>query len=218
MTEQNYVARNTLMNTICYEKVLEAVKDGKQAMVFVHSRKVRPRPTRLVSRQAFRIGSRLPGFLFHRWKRNNTKATPASSNRFPLCSLLSRHSRLSFLGNCRCKKNARCITTVSASGSARFRTFPFQPRQLSPWCVQDTVKSARILVELAAKRGDVSLFEPEATEQAGLWKKEVAKSRARELAELYDSGFGTHHAGMLRSDRNLTEKLFSMGLLKVGPS
>jgi activating signal cointegrator complex subunit 3 len=84
--------------------------------------------------------------------------------------------------------------------------------------VQDTVKSARILVELAAKRGDVSLFEPEATEQAGLWKKEVAKSRARELAELYDSGFGTHHAGMLRSDRNLTEKLFSMGLLKVGPA
>lgn len=78
------------------------------------------------------------------------------------------------------------------------------------------MKTARILVELAAQRGDVSLFEPEATEQAGLWKKEVAKSRAREIAELFASGFGTHHAGMLRSDRNLTEKLFSMGLLKVG--
>lgn len=40
VSEQNYVTRNTIMNTICYEKVLGAVKDGKQAMVFVHSRKV----------------------------------------------------------------------------------------------------------------------------------------------------------------------------------
>jgi len=28
-------------------------------------------------------------------------------------------------------------------------------------------------------------------------------------------GFGIHHAGMLRADRNLTEKLFSQGLIKV---
>jgi hypothetical protein len=28
-------------------------------------------------------------------------------------------------------------------------------------------------------------------------------------------GLGVHHAGMIRSDRNLTEKLFSEGLLRV---
>ena len=37
----------------------------------------------------------------------------------------------------------------------------------------------------------------------------------RELDELFKSGIGIHHAGMLRSDRNLVEQLFSDGLLKV---
>lgn len=37
----------------------------------------------------------------------------------------------------------------------------------------------------------------------------------RELQELFDSGIGIHHAGMLRSDRNLVERLFGEGLLKV---
>lgn len=46
-------------------------------------------------------------------------------------------------------------------------------------------------------------------------QKEVQKSRNRELVELFDSGFGIHHAGMLRADRRLTERLFSDGLLKV---
>lgn len=36
----------------------------------------------------------------------------------------------------------------------------------------------------------------------------------REVAELFDSGFGIHHAGMLRADRTLTERLFSEGLIK----
>lgn len=39
--------------------------------------------------------------------------------------------------------------------------------------------------------------------------------RNRELAELFDSGFGIHHAGMLRGDRTLTERLFADGLIKV---
>lgn len=37
----------------------------------------------------------------------------------------------------------------------------------------------------------------------------------RELQELFPYGIGMHHAGMLRSDRNLMERLFSQGLLKV---
>lgn len=35
------------------------------------------------------------------------------------------------------------------------------------------------------------------------------------MAELFDLGFGMHHAGMLRPDRSLTERLFSEGLLRV---
>jgi len=37
----------------------------------------------------------------------------------------------------------------------------------------------------------------------------------REVQELFESGIGIHHAGMLRSDRNLVERLFGEGLLKV---
>jgi hypothetical protein len=42
-----------------------------------------------------------------------------------------------------------------------------------------------------------------------------SRSRNRELAELFDSGMGLHHAGMLRGDRSLTERLFSDGIIKV---
>ncbi|KAL9254447.1 DExH-box ATP-dependent RNA helicase DExH14-like protein [Drosera capensis] len=45
--------------------------------------------------------------------------------------------------------------------------------------------------------------------------KEVMKSRNKEVVGLFDSGFGIHHAGMLRADRGLTERLFSSGILKV---
>lgn len=37
----------------------------------------------------------------------------------------------------------------------------------------------------------------------------------RELQELIAGGIGMHHAGMLRSDRNLVERLFRDGVLKV---
>jgi glutamine phosphoribosylpyrophosphate amidotransferase len=40
----------------------------------------------------------------------------------------------------------------------------------------------------------------------------------RELQELFDQGFGIHHAGMLRTDRSLTERLFADGLIKVSPA
>ena len=48
-----------------------------------------------------------------------------------------------------------------------------------------------------------------------LAQKEVEKSRNKELRSLFSYGFGIHHAGMLRSDRSLTERLFSRGMLKV---
>eukprot|EP01018_Ginkgo_biloba_P014054 Gb_18049 [translate_table: standard] len=118
VSEQNFVARNNLMNEICYNKVLDAIKHDQQAMVFVHSRK-------------------------------------------------------------------------------------------------DTGKTARILVEYAQKKGELGYFSSESHPQYGIMKKEVHKSKNRELNELFQSGFGIHHAGMLRADRSLTERLFSEGLLKV---
>ncbi|KAL0792290.1 hypothetical protein Bca101_063667 [Brassica carinata] len=93
ITEHNFAAKNALLNEICYKKVADSIRQGHQAMIFVHSRK-------------------------------------------------------------------------------------------------DTSKTAEKL-------------------------KDVMKSRNKDLVKFFEAGFGIHHAGMLRSDRTLTERLFSEGLLKV---
>ena len=61
----------------------------------------------------------------------------------------------------------------------------------------------------------MALFEPEESPQLGAAKASMGKSRNKQLAELFDCGIGIHHAGMLRSDRNLVEKLFGQGHIKV---
>jgi replicative superfamily II helicase len=49
-----------------------------------------------------------------------------------------------------------------------------------------------------------------------LWlQKDVSKAKSREVVEFFESGFGIHNAGMMRSDRSLMERLFAEGLLKV---
>ncbi|XP_072988680.1 DExH-box ATP-dependent RNA helicase DExH14 isoform X2 [Typha latifolia] len=118
ISEKDYGRKLEMFNNICYEKVADSVKQGHQAMVFVHSRK-------------------------------------------------------------------------------------------------DTGKTARTLIETAVKSGELELFLNDKHPQYSLIKKEVHKSRNRELVDFFESGFGIHHAGMLRSDRGLTERLFSDGLLKV---
>lgn len=49
----------------------------------------------------------------------------------------------------------------------------------------------------------------------GMALKNVSRSRNKQLKELFADGFAIHHAGMLRSDRNLVEHYFSEGLIKV---
>ena len=61
----------------------------------------------------------------------------------------------------------------------------------------------------------LELFDNSGHKQYGLFSRDVAKSRNKELKELFAQGFGIHHAGMLRSDRTMTERLFSEGLVKV---
>ncbi|KAK4427739.1 DExH-box ATP-dependent RNA helicase DExH14 [Sesamum alatum] len=118
ISEHNFLARNEMMNEICYNKVVDSLRRGHQVMVFVHSRK-------------------------------------------------------------------------------------------------DTGKTADKLVEMAKRHEDFDLFTNASHPQQGLMKKEVLKSRNKELVQLFEYAVGIHHAGMLRSDRGLTERLFSEGLLRV---
>ncbi|CAH9088182.1 unnamed protein product [Cuscuta europaea] len=118
ISEHNFLARNELLNEICYRKVVDSLRQGHQAMVFVHSRK-------------------------------------------------------------------------------------------------DTGKTADKLVDLSQINEDTELFGNDKHPQFEFKKKEVLKSRNREVVKLFEHGIGIHHAGMLRQDRSLTERLFSEGLLKV---
>ncbi|KAG8095958.1 hypothetical protein GUJ93_ZPchr0013g36564 [Zizania palustris] len=118
ISERDYTKRSEQFNTLCYEKVVESIKQGHQALVFVHTRK-------------------------------------------------------------------------------------------------DTGKTARTLIDLAANAGQLELFSNASHPQYSLIKKDVSKAKSREVAEFFESGFGIHNAGMIRSDRSLMERLFADGLLKV---
>ncbi|KAH7850882.1 hypothetical protein Vadar_004154 [Vaccinium darrowii] len=118
ISEHNFQARTNLLNEICYNKVVDSLRRGHQAMVFVHSRK-------------------------------------------------------------------------------------------------DTGKTAEKLVELAQQNNELELFMNDTHPQFELIKRDVLKSRNKQVVQLFEHGVGVHHAGMLRADRGLTERLFSDGLLKV---
>lgn len=78
-----------------------------------------------------------------------------------------------------------------------------------------TVRTATALKELAQQRGQLSLFAPQDCVDYGLALRSMAKSRNKQLNELFQSGLAMHHAGMLRSDRGMVEKYFADGLIKV---
>ncbi|BGP18968.1 hypothetical protein JCM10213_002613 [Rhodosporidiobolus nylandii] len=87
---------------------------------------------------------------------------------------------------------------------------------------KDTVKTAQMLREKALAEGIADLLDPsgagagegvEGKYQA--FKRDLASSRNREMKELAGAGFGIHHAGMLRSDRNIAERMFENNVTKV---
>lgn len=80
---------------------------------------------------------------------------------------------------------------------------------------KDTVLTARMLRQMAVENGCEDLFSCHEHENYSNALRDMKHARARELRDLFASGFGTHHAGMTRSDRNLMERMFSEGLIKV---
>ncbi|KAH9490921.1 activating signal cointegrator 1 complex subunit [Bulinus truncatus] len=79
----------------------------------------------------------------------------------------------------------------------------------------ETVRTAFSLMETAKNRGDSSLFAAEQSRTLGDAQRAISNSRNKQLREMFVEGFGIHHAGMLRQDRNLVERYFSEGHIKV---
>lgn len=83
---------------------------------------------------------------------------------------------------------------------------------------KETVKSALSVREMCRAEGVEDLLLAGREDKEGLvnqFKRDLSSSRNKELKELFESGLGIHHAGMLRSDRNLSERMFEAGVLKV---
>ncbi|KAF8265108.1 Sec63-domain-containing protein [Lactarius quietus] len=80
---------------------------------------------------------------------------------------------------------------------------------------KETVKAALALRETASKDGILHEFSCEEHPSFGHFRREIGTSRNKEMKQLFDDGFGIHHAGMLRADRTLMEKMFSARAIKV---
>jgi activating signal cointegrator complex subunit 3 len=78
-----------------------------------------------------------------------------------------------------------------------------------------TLKTAMKLRDIAKNFGDIELFRPESSKALGDAQRQMQKSKNKQLREIFDDGFACHHAGMLRSDRNLVERLFTEGHIRV---
>jgi len=83
---------------------------------------------------------------------------------------------------------------------------------------KETVKTALGLMETATSEGSINTFSCEDHPQWSLFRRKIGESRNKEMKRLFDSGFGIHHAGMLRSDRNMMEGMFEARAIKVNNS
>jgi activating signal cointegrator complex subunit 3 len=78
-----------------------------------------------------------------------------------------------------------------------------------------TIKTALKLRDQAKNEGDIAAFLPETSKDLGDARRQMDRSKNKQLKEIFDDGFAVHHAGMLRSDRNLVEKFFLAGHVRV---
>lgn len=80
---------------------------------------------------------------------------------------------------------------------------------------KETVKTALALKEAAMVEGSIDEYSCEDHPQYAFFKRDIGQSRNKEMKELFNSGFGIHHAGMLRTDRNMMERMFEARAIKV---
>ncbi|OAA47791.1 activating signal cointegrator 1 complex subunit 3 [Metarhizium rileyi] len=80
---------------------------------------------------------------------------------------------------------------------------------------RDTMVTARMLHQKAIEQFCTELFDPSGHPKYDQASRDMKSSRAKDIRDLLSKGIGIHHAGMARADRNLMERLFGEGVLKV---
>ena len=80
---------------------------------------------------------------------------------------------------------------------------------------KETVKAAMAIKDAATFEGTLHDFDPLEHPQFRAFRTDIGKSRNKEMKQLFDFGFGIQHAGMLRTDRNMMERMFEAKVIKV---
>ncbi|KDQ08833.1 hypothetical protein BOTBODRAFT_117913 [Botryobasidium botryosum FD-172 SS1] len=80
---------------------------------------------------------------------------------------------------------------------------------------KETVKAAMAIRDSATFEGVLHEFDTSDHLFHGSFRREIGMSRNKEMKQLFDIGMGIHHAGMLRSDRNMMERMFEARAIKV---
>ena len=80
---------------------------------------------------------------------------------------------------------------------------------------RDTMFTAKTIHQKAVEQFCTDLLDPTGHPQYGQAIRDMKSSKSKDIRELLSQGMGIHHAGMARSDRNLMERLFSEGILRV---
>lgn len=80
---------------------------------------------------------------------------------------------------------------------------------------RDTMMTAKMIHQKAVDQACTDLLDPMGHPGYDQAVRDMKTTRAKEIRELLAKGIGIHHAGMARADRNLMERLFAEGVLKV---
>ncbi|KAH9813422.1 Sec63 Brl domain-containing protein [Melampsora americana] len=80
---------------------------------------------------------------------------------------------------------------------------------------KETVKTSQMLRDKFMEESFLEYLDPSEHPKYDAFKRDLNGSRNKEMKELIKDGLGIHHAGMLRSDRTLSERLFESGITKV---
>ncbi|KAF9003722.1 Sec63-domain-containing protein [Hymenopellis radicata] len=80
---------------------------------------------------------------------------------------------------------------------------------------KETAKTAKFLRDMAVEKETITQFVKADGATREILQTEAANVKDGNLRDLMPFGFGIHHAGMTREDRNLVEELFADGSLQV---
>ncbi|KAK6153447.1 hypothetical protein DH2020_013086 [Rehmannia glutinosa] len=239
ISEHNFLARNKLMNEICYNKVVDSLRRGHQVMVFVHSRKDTGKTADKLFfssevQPSSSNGMNVLSWNFH-FRRNLT-----DSEIIDLTTLLGMLEGVSLMEGEEDRRRQDLETQEHIFLHCSFVRQLWSKVIIELGLVWVTPQSGadlfmtdlggflgskgrtfwRVIVPVVCwSKSVVASFEAFPL-CVGIIKKsnvekEVLKSRNRELVQHFEYAVGVHHAGMLRADRGLTERLFSEGLLRV---